>query len=250
MPSIDALAEFRALTSNYSAEYGLSSAGTLSTVVKSGTKQLHAGAWYFGRNDALDARNYFNPAPDPVAELRFHTFGFNIGGPVTLHPHSSNPKTFFFYNMEWRRLIQGQILNQTVPLASEYPDAKGPNTGAAIPTTSPILAPVGVVGWGANCPGGVSPVAPGSPFPGNVIPSCLISPNATSLLAAGIFPKPTSGNQFIGGNNNPTNVKEEIVRIDHRFTDKLSIFGHFIADQVSQTYGTHTVERRQCADRL
>ena len=238
MPSIDALAEFRALTSNYSAEYGLSSAGTLSTVVKSGTKQLHAGAWYFGRNDALDARNYFNPAPDPVAELRFHTFGFNIGGPVTLHPHSSNPKTFFFYNMEWRRLIQGQILNQTVPLASEYPDAKGPNTGAAIPTTSPILAPVGVVGWGANCPGGVSPVAPGSPFPGNVIPSCLISPNATSLLGAGIFPKPTSGNQFIGGNNNPTNVKEEIVRIDHRFTDKLSIFGHFIADQVSQTYGT------------
>src|SRR5206468_292122 len=151
---------------------------------------------------------------------------------------------------EWRRLIQGQILNQTLPLASEYPDANGPNTGAAIPTTSPILAPVGVVGWGANCPGGVSPVAPGSPFPGNVIPSCLISPNATSLLGAGIFPKPTSGNQFIGGNNNPTNVKEEIVRIDHRFTDKLSIFGHFIADQVSQTYGTHTVERRQCADRL
>ena len=78
----------------------------------------------------------------------------------------------------------------------------------------------------------------GKSISGNVIPSCLISPNATSLLAAGIFPKPTSGNQFIGGNNNPTNVKEEIVRIDHRFTDKLSIFGHFIADQVSQTYGT------------
>ena len=56
MPSIDALAEFRALTYNYSAEYGLSSAGTLSTVVKSGTKHLHAEAWYFGRNDARRAQ--------------------------------------------------------------------------------------------------------------------------------------------------------------------------------------------------
>ena len=238
MPSIDALAEFRTLTSNYSAEYGLSSAGTLSTVVKSGTRTLHAAGWYFGRNDALDARNFFNPAPNPVSELRFHTFGFNVGGPVTLHPKSSTPKTFFFYNMEWRRLIQGQILNQTVPLASEYPDANGTGTGAVFST--PINVPTGVVGLGANCPGGVLPagIVPGSPFPNNTIPACMVAPNATSLLNAGIFPKPTSGAQFIGGNNSPTNVKEEIVRLDHQFTDKLSVFGHFIADQVSQTFGT------------
>jgi len=245
MPSIDAIAEFRTLTSNYSAEYGLSSAGTLSTVIRSGTKNLHAEAWYFGRNDALDARNFFNPRVNadgtlnPVAELRFHTFGFNAGGPVSLHPSRSNPKTFFFYNMEWRRLIQGQILNQTVPLASQYPDANGPGTGAVFPASIPIHTPTNVVGWGANCPGGVAPVPDdGSPFPGNVIPSCLVSPNASSLLAAGIFPLPTSGTQFIGGNNTPTNVRQEIVRIDHNFTDKLSMFGHFIADQVSQTYGT------------
>src|SRR5205814_10127542 len=150
----------------------------------------------------------------------------------------------------WRRLIQGRILNQTVPLASEYPDAKGPNTGAAIPTTSPILAPVGVVGWGANCPGGVSPVAPGSPFPGNVIPSCLISPNATSLLGAGIFPKPTSGNQFIGGNNNPTNVKEEIVRIESPVHGQAFYLRALHRRPGIANLRHHTVERRQCADRL
>jgi len=248
MPSIDALAEFRTFTSNYSAEYGLSSAGTLSTVVKSGTKTLHAGAWYFGRNDALDARNFFNPAPKPVAELRFHTFGFNVGGPVTFHPKSSNPKTFFFYNMEWRRLIQGQILNQTVPLASEYPDANGTGTGAVFPTVDSngkplvISAPANVAALGANCPSGVPPagVTPGAPFSNNTIPSCMIEPNARALLNAGIFPKPTdeTTGQFVGGNNNPTNVTEEIARIDHQFTDKLSVFGHFIADQVSQTFGT------------
>lgn len=237
MPSMDAISQFRTLTSNYSAEYGLSSAGTMSMVIKSGTKQLHAEAWYFGRNDALDARNFFNPAPKHVAELRFHDFGFNIGGPLSLHPvSSSNAKTFYFFNMEWRRLIQGQILNQTVPLGSEYPDAAGPGTGAAI--TSPIMAPTGVVGWGANCPGGVSPVPEGAVFPGNVIPDCLIAPNALSLLSAGIFPKANSGTQFIGGNNTPTYVREEVARLDHNFNEKWSMFGHFIADQVSQTYGT------------
>jgi hypothetical protein len=83
-PSSDAIAEFRALTSNYSADYGLSSGGTMTMVLKSGSSTLHTSAWEFNRNDALDARNFFNPAPQPVAELRLNTFGFNVGGPVTL----------------------------------------------------------------------------------------------------------------------------------------------------------------------
>ena len=82
MPSLDAIAEFRTLTSNYSAEYGLSSAATMTAVIRSGSKQFHASAWEFVRNDALDARNYFNRTPDPVAELRFNTYGFNVGGQV------------------------------------------------------------------------------------------------------------------------------------------------------------------------
>ena len=129
MPSLDAVAEFNNQTSNYSAEYGLSSAATITTAVKSGTKTLHASAWEFVRNDALDARNYFNPAPAKVAELRFNVYGFNVGGQVPLwkeHP------TFFFYNMEWRSEVDGGLLNQTVPLASSYPD---PVNGAVLPTT-------------------------------------------------------------------------------------------------------------------
>ena len=118
MPSLDAIAEFRQMTSNYSAEYGLSSSATMTAVIKSGTKQYHASAWEFLRNDALDARNYFNPSPQKVAELRFHTFGFNVGGPVDFW--AKEHKTFFFYNMEWRRLIQGQTLNQTVPDTAWY----------------------------------------------------------------------------------------------------------------------------------
>jgi hypothetical protein len=58
-PSTDAIAEFRQLTSNYSADYGLSSAGTMTMVLKSGSSTLHASAWEFNRNDALDARDFF-----------------------------------------------------------------------------------------------------------------------------------------------------------------------------------------------
>ena len=121
MPSVDAIAETQTLTSNYTADYGLSSGGTISSAVKSGNKTFHASAWEFFRNDALDARNFFNTSPNPVAELRYNVFGFNVGGPVTFgklyNPNST--KTFFFYNMEWRKMIQGQTLNQTVPLASD-----------------------------------------------------------------------------------------------------------------------------------
>jgi hypothetical protein len=238
MPSMDAIAEFREMTSNYSAEYGLSSAATMTAVIKSGTKQYHASAWEFLRNDALDARNYFNPAPNKVAELRFHTFGFNVGGPVDFW--AKEHKTFFFYNMEWRRLIQGQTLNQTVPSTDWY----GGVLPASIPISVPSTTNVTPAYLFRNCPGGPpAGIVQGQPFPGNKIPTCMIDPNATALLGAGIFPANNAVNKdgkpiFSGGNNVPTNVKEEIVRIDHQFSSKFSVFGHYLAEQIAQNFGT------------
>ena len=240
-PSSDAIAEFRALTSNYSADYGLSSGGTLSMVLKSGTNTLHASAWEFNRNDALDARNYFNPAPQKVAELRLNVFGFNVGGPVTFGKlyNPDRKRTFFFYNMEWRRLIQGGLTNQPVPDSSTYGgnfDSQLINVPSAADVSATVLA--------QHCPGGVLPagIIQGTPFPNNTIPACMISPNSTALLNAGIFPAANTvdadgRSTFIGGNNSPTNLKEEVVRIDHNLTGKVSIFGHFIAEQVSQGFG-------------
>jgi len=251
LPSEDAIAEFRTMTSNYSAEYGLSSAGTVSMVIKSGTRQLHATAFYFGRNDALDARNFFNPAPNPVAELRFNDWGFNVGGPVSFHPNKSTPKTFFFYNMEWRRYVAGGLFTPNVPLASMYPDANGdvvlPSTLSLTKNNNPlnVIVPANVAtlpGY-ANCSGAEQTTLTGlagtGPFPANTIPSCLVDPNATALLTAGIFPLPTNPSawQFVGGNKQPTTGKEELFRIDHQFSDKFSIFGHWISDQALQTFG-------------
>src|ERR1700723_1702307 len=238
-PSSDAIAEFRALTSNYSADYGLSSGGTMTMVLKSGSSTLHASAWEFNRNDALDARGFFNPAPQPVAELRLNVFGFNVGGPVTLGKfyNRDRKRTFFFYNMEWRRLIQGSVTtSQTVPDPATYGgNFSGDTTAIKVPTAAQVAPTV----LFQNCPGGAAPagVVQGGNFPGNVIPTCMISPNATALLTAGIFPAPTGANdQFTGAATAPTSLKEEIVRIDHNFSSKFSVFGHFIAEQVSQGY--------------
>ena len=94
MPSIDSIAEFRALTSSYSAEYGLSSAGTMTTVLKSGTNSLHASGWEFDRNDWFNARDFTHPKGGSIQELRFNTYGFNVGGPVDFW--KKDHKTFFF----------------------------------------------------------------------------------------------------------------------------------------------------------
>jgi len=103
--------------------------------------------------------------------LRLNVFGFNVGGPVTFGKlyNRERKKTFFFYNMEWRRLIQGTVNTaQPVPLPSTYGGDFG-TTVINVPSQTQVAASV----LAANCPGGVLPagVVRGSPFPGNTIPS-------------------------------------------------------------------------------
>ncbi|HLH02933.1 MAG TPA: carboxypeptidase-like regulatory domain-containing protein [Bryobacteraceae bacterium] len=239
MPSVDAIGEFRALTSNYSSDFGLSSAGTMTMVIKSGTKDFHGTLWEFNRNDALDAANFINNANNvktPV--LRFNTYGFNVGGPVYIPKvyNKNRDRTFFFYNMEWRKLIQGGNVNTTVPWTSAY---TGDFSGTGKTIYLPTSAQVGGNSALASALTSATGVALGAPFPGDKIPASLLNKNAQLLLQTGIFPAANgNNNQFVGGSNLPTNVREEIVRIDHRFSDKLSVFGHLILDSVDQTYGT------------
>lgn len=248
MPSVDAIAEFRTMTSNYSPEYGLTTGATLASVIKSGTKTFHAEGWEFDRNDAFDARNYFNPAPNPVAELRFNTFGFNVGGEV---PFAKSHPTFFFYNMEWRRLIQGGVYNVVVPLTSTYGGdfsntaqlaslgLNVPHTPCASQLSASEQAAFTSAGQALSTCDANGNVTTAVPFTNNMIPSNLLSSNAQELLNAGIFPGATNGgDRFQGTPAVPINVREEIIRVDHTFSSKLSMFGHFVADQVQQTYGT------------
>ena len=239
MPSIDAIAEFTTLTSNYAADYGLNSGATLSVVFKSGTRDFHGGMWEFFRNDALDANNFFfNSVPSnagkPPAELRYNVFGFNIGGPVLLpHYNKDRNKTFFFYNEEWRRQIVGGVFSTASPDAAM--------DGGVFPSSMPIKVPTALNATELARFTALG-LVPGQPFPNNTIPASLISPLATAFIATGAFNPPNTTSNgvptFIGGGNAPTDVGEQIVRIDHQFSDKFWIFGHWVSEQLSQTYGT------------
>src|SRR5258708_10516613 len=95
----------------------------MTLVCKSGANTLAVSAWEFNRDDALDARGFFNPSPNKISKLRLNVFGFNVGGPVTFGKlyNPDKKRTFFFYNMEWRRLIHGTTnTQQPVPDPAPY----------------------------------------------------------------------------------------------------------------------------------
>lgn len=98
IPNLDAISEFRIITSNFDAEYGEYSGGQISVVTKSGTNNFHGSAFDFLRNTDLDARNYFSPAR---GAFRQNQFGGTFGGPVR------KDKLFFFLDYQGTRQTQG-----------------------------------------------------------------------------------------------------------------------------------------------
>jgi hypothetical protein len=242
--SPDALSEFQVLSSNYMPDYGIASGGTVAMVLKSGTRTFHGGLWEFNRNDAFDAGYYFFKQHDqPTPELRLNIFGGNVGGPVWI-PHVYNNdrnKTFFFVNEEWRKFIQGAnpSVTNTIPAAffptAGQPLQYSPLSGSVlmVPNTSD---PAKLAAYSADG------LVAGQPFPQTApgvytIPANLIDPNAVLFMGTGAIPKPNTANgtQYIASPKQPTYVREDVVRIDHHFSDKYTLMGHWIHDQMSQT---------------
>ena len=227
----DALAEFKVLSSNYTADYGFGSGGTIDMVLKSGTRDFHGGLWEYLRNDALDAKGYFsNLSHTPKPELRFNTFGGNLGGPVFIpgHYNTNRSKTFFFVNEEDRRIVLGAVSNSTVPTAAE-------RSGDFSALTTPIYVPE--VGDPAKLAQFAAlGLVPGQPFPGNNIPSSLLDPNVQLFLGTGALPEANSGSQYITSANQTVNLREDIVRIDEKVSEKIELMGHYMHDTDQQFF--------------
>jgi len=243
-PSIDALGEFRTMTSNYGADFGLSSAATFTMVLKSGTKDFHASGWEFVRNEDFDANSYFQNLAGKDRPLdRYNVYGFNLGGPVFIPKlyNKEKNKTFFFYNQEWRNIVSSGGLNTTVPASSQYTGNVGSTASApyACQVSTAMAAKFQAAGQAlSGCSGGQPDKTQVVKFNNGQIASSLLDTNAQQMLKAGIFPAANSGSSFIGGGNAKTTVREEIVRIDHHFTDKFWLFGHWVDDAVDQGYAT------------
>jgi Carboxypeptidase regulatory-like domain/TonB-dependent Receptor Plug Domain len=100
-PNPDSIAEFRLLTSNYTAEYGRNGGGIISEVIKSGSNQIHGSAFDFFRNRVLDANDFFNiPLGIPRLDLKRNQFGGTLGGPIR------KDKVFFFLAYQGQKQIQ------------------------------------------------------------------------------------------------------------------------------------------------
>ena len=178
--SIDAIGEVKVLRDNYSAEYGNNGGAMINIVTKGGGRDYAGTAYYFLRNEALNAANFFNnKAGLKRALYRFNYWGFNYGGPMPLPrfgeggPALWRGKAFFFFNLEKPHTITPtDPVFVTVPTALERIGdfSQSRNSSGAVPV---VLDPL-----------------TGLQFSGNKVPSGRINKSTQNLL--NYFPLPNS----------------------------------------------------------
>ncbi len=174
-PSMDSVAEVKVLMSAYSAEYGRNPT-SINVITKGGGKAFHGGAYYFFRNEDLNANDYFNnEAGRPRTEYRYNIFGFTIGGPVIIPKINRNrDKLFFFYSQEFQdQVVQYGTKEVTVPTALE----RAGNFSQSFDVNNPPkLKPIS------------DPLNGNKAFPGNILPASRITPVGQAIL--NLFPLP------------------------------------------------------------
>jgi len=213
---VDAVEEFSVLTSSYSAEYGKTSGGVVNAISRAGTNQFHGSAFEFLRNNALDARNFFDPPKIPA----FHRnqFGASAGGPIR------KDRTFFFGAYEGIRQAKGVGRLDVVPSL----DARGLQADGKTPTVAKA------------CLG--NPCVPHTPLPVSAGSDPVTHIDSAVLPWLGIYPLPNGdpiGNGDVAAFNFTGHriVREDYftTRIDHHFSDKDSIFGTYMFDRTPFT---------------
>jgi hypothetical protein len=255
LPPVDAIAEFKVQTADFSAEYGRSAGAVLNATIKSGTNQIHGAVWEFFRNDKLDAADFFEDnAGIKKGELRQNQFGADIGGPII------KDKLFYFGDYEGLRRVQGTVLTGTVPEASERnsgftnlgdlitgqagaprTDAVGriipfgtildPATtravtaGAVDPTSGRVATTTGYVRDPIGCAANIANYSTGT-CTLNQIPAGRLDPNAIKLLD--LYPSPTTGSFASNYTNSPSLYEHRNAfdtRIDYNVNSANQIFG-------------------------
>jgi len=235
-PSVDAIQEMKVLTSNYGAMYGRTASGIVLITTKSGTSDFHGDAYEFIRNEAFNARNFFDQSTTAPLYQR-NDFGYTLGGPIFI-PHVYNTKkdkTFFFFSQEFLFSKTPVTYNQAVPSnaerAGDFSDVCPVDKTLSITTQNKFQFPAcPVAGFNAGA-GQYFRSSFNGTTPGSATDQLPIDPVSQAILATGLLPAPNS----VGGCNsavstvaNPacyvatvspsTSWREELFRIDHNFT--------------------------------
>ena len=244
-PSVDSISQFTVLRSLYPAESGGSGGGQVNVVTRSGGDEFHGSLFEFVRNERLNANDFlsnsvttavlpFGREPNGDAKrtpLRYNNFGGTIGGPVYLPNFGEGngkmfnrlKNTFFFFSEEQRRDIRYPILSSTVPdanmragifpidicLRANAPTAASAACLEVLPAGVPLASRAAINPVAAQY---VSFIYDKLPLPTNPLTRALVYP------ALNLF-----------------KFQQEILKIDHRFTDKWSAYYRYERDEIPTT---------------
>lgn len=216
-PAVDAVEEFKVQSGSMSAEFGFTGGGIINVVTKSGTNEIHGSAYEFFRNSALDARNTFSFTKPP---FRYNQFGAAIGGPVV------HDRTFYFGNWEEYRYRKSEERIGTFPTArqrgGDFTDLLD-TRGQVVPIFDPATTQANPAGQGFVR----------TAFLNNVIPASRLDPIAKNINEFYPLPNRTPTDPFTNANNYQRQgtearlMRQFTVKMDHRFSEKNSLFGRF-----------------------
>src|SRR5215467_14183193 len=208
-PFPDALQEFSIQTSNFSSQYGNNAGAVVNAVTKSGTNDLHGGAFEFVRNREFNARDFFAPVQD---YLKRNQFGLYLGGPWFIPKlYNGKNKTFFFIGWQGTRLRNVNAAKNA--LGPTVDELNGNFTTCGAPCNTAIKDPLGGV------------------FPGNQIPVSRMDPVATAF-ANRLLPAGLTGTGFFGFQTGiRQNLDQGVVRMDHQISDHTRLTGRYFIDQ-------------------
>jgi hypothetical protein len=213
-PTVDSIAEFKMLRNSYGPEYGQASGAVISIVTRSGSNQFHGTLNYSGRNDDLDAFDYFAAqAPHPKKdEVRHNDYDYNIGGPII------KDKLFFFWSQSWNKNIDGITRAECAPTLAEI---GGDFTGS---TPGGLAAD----GCGPTPTIPVADQAAGNPLKfaktdqvGQLLAQFAVPANSTTVI---------NGLNYFQSVPGHVNWREESLKVDYNLTKNNVLTGRFTQD--------------------
>jgi hypothetical protein len=205
-PVIDAIQEFKIESNSPPAEFGRFNGGVINLTTKAGSNAFHGAGFEFLRNEALNARNFFQSTNAAKPDYRRNQFGGTLGGPLV------KDETFFFVDYQGQRQSIGRTVTSTVPTLRQRQGIFTEAIGGRVPV---IYDPATTVGSTRTA------------FVGATIPSARMDPVALALLHR--YPVPTAAgvaNNFSRTDDEIDNQNQWDARIDHEFaTNHDQVFG-------------------------
>ncbi len=233
-PPVDAVAEFKVVTNNMSAEYGYRAGAKVLVSTKSGTNEIHGSAYEFLRNDALDGTNFFaNRAGSTKPSYKQNQFGVTLGGPVFIPKlYNGRNRTFFFFSYQGTRIREGQSFTSSVP-SRDIIDNFDFSQQPAVRRN--IYDPLTLSGTGA--------AAQRQPFAGNRIPLSRVDPVVRNVIAlypaSNIAGLDNAPNNYFFSPSDSDDADQYDIRGDHNFSDRHRFFARYsLRDQFRNENGT------------